>query len=95
MIEPTLGNNSLVGNARVCLVGNVESERKENDGRMEKWKDRKYFNLSHFCLVGSEKVEGQKKISFYKFTHTHLLKSDDQLKQKSDKKKRRSNHRIY
>ena len=27
------------------------------------------------------------KNSFYKFTHTHLLKSDDQLKQKSDKKK--------
>ena len=29
---------------RVCLVGGVE-----------KWEDRKYFNFSHFCLVGSEK----------------------------------------
>ena len=35
---------------RVCLVGGVE-----------KWEDRKYFNFSHFCLVGSEKVEGWKK----------------------------------
>ena len=30
-------------------------------GRIEKWEDRKYFNFSHFCLIGSEKVEGWKK----------------------------------
>ena len=29
---------------------------------MEKWDDRKYFNLSHFCLIGSEKVKGWKKL---------------------------------
>ena len=29
----------------------------ENGGRIEKWKDRKDFNFSHFCLVGSGKVE--------------------------------------
>ena len=46
---------------------------------MEKWKDRKDFSFSHFYLVGSGKV------SLYKFTHTPLLKNDDQLKQKSDK----------
>ena len=33
----------------------------KNGGRMEKWKDKEDFNLSHFCLVGSEKVEGWKK----------------------------------
>ena len=39
MIEPTLGNNSLVGNARVCLVGNVEKwENKKwwKDGKVER-----------------------------------------------------------
>ena len=41
-----------------------KSERIKNDGRMEKWKDRKNFNLSHFCLVGSKKVKGWKKIVF-------------------------------
>ena len=35
---------------RVCLVGGVK-----------KWEDRKDFNFSHFCLAGSEKVEGWKK----------------------------------
>ena len=35
--------------------------RRENDGMMEKWEDRKDFNFSHFCLVGSEKVKGWKK----------------------------------
>ena len=33
----------------------------ENGGRMEKWEGRKYFNLSHICLVGSGKMEGWKK----------------------------------
>ena len=28
---------------------------------VEKWKNRKYFNFSLFCLVGSGKVEGWKK----------------------------------
>ena len=50
---------------RVCLVGGVE-----------KWEDRKYFNFSHFCLVGSEKSGGMEKVSLYKFTYTLLLKND-------------------
>ena len=33
----------------------------ENSGMMEKWDDKKYFNFSHFSLVGSGKVEGWKK----------------------------------
>ena len=35
---------------RVWLVGGVE-----------KWEDRKNFIFSHFCLVGSGKIEGWKK----------------------------------
>ena len=35
-----------IGSLRVCLVGGVE-----------KWENRKYFNFSPFCLVGSGKVE--------------------------------------
>ena len=27
---------------------------------MKKWEDRKNFNFSYFCLVGSEKVEDKK-----------------------------------
>ena len=42
-------------------MGGWKSERIKNCGRMEKWNDRKYFNLSHFCLIGSEKVKGWKK----------------------------------
>ena len=42
---------------------------------MEKWEDRKNFNFPPFCLVGSGKVEGWKKMSLYKFTHITLLKS--------------------
>ena len=64
---------------RVCLVGGVE-----------KWEDRKYFNFSHFCLVGSEKSGGMEKVSLYKFTNIPLLKNDAQLKkkwQKIEKKK--------
>ena len=38
-----------------------KSERIENDGRMEKWEDRKDFNLSPLFLVESGKVEGWKK----------------------------------
>ena len=39
-------------------------------------------------------------MSLYKFTHTPLLKTDGQLKQKSDKqhqqkKKKKGNHPIY
>ena len=38
-----------------------------------------------------------KKVNLYKFTYTPLLKSDDQLKQKSEKKtkKQKNNHPIY
>ena len=32
-----------------------------------------------------------KKVNLYKFTHTLLLKNDDQLKQKSDKQKKKKN----
>ena len=46
---------------------------------MEKWEDRKYFNFFPFCLVQSEKNEGMKKVSLYKFMHTPLLKNDAQL----------------
>ena len=62
-----------------------KSERIENDGRMKMWENRKDFNFSLFCLVGSGKVEGWKKMSLNKFTHIPLLKNDTQLKQKSDK----------
>ena len=27
-------------------------------GWVKKWEDKKDFNFSHFCLVGSENVEG-------------------------------------
>ena len=37
-----------------------KSRRIENGGRMEKWKDKKYFIFSP-CLVGSGKVKGWKK----------------------------------
>ena len=29
----------------------------ENGEMMEKWEDKKDFNFSHFCLVGSRKVK--------------------------------------
>ena len=38
----------------VCL-GGWKSEMIENGERMEKWGDRKDFNLSHLCLVGGWK----------------------------------------
>ena len=58
IIEPTLGNNSLVGNALGFVWLEMwKSERIENDGMMEKLEDRKDFNLSPFCLVGRGKVE--------------------------------------
>ena len=60
-------------------------------GGVKKWKDRKWwedrknFNFSHFCLVGSGKIEGWKKwVCINSLIHP-LLKNDDQLKQKSDK----------
>ena len=58
---------------------------------MEKWKDKKDFNFSPFCLVRNGKV------SLYKFTYTPLLKNDSQLKQKIDKqpKKKKINHPVY
>ena len=49
-------------------------------------------------MFGWEWKNGEmEKINLYKFTPTHLLKNDDQLKQKSDKqlKKKKSNHPIY
>ena len=46
---------------KVHLVGGWKSGRTENNRKMEKWKNRKYFNFSLFCLVGSGKVEGWKK----------------------------------
>ena len=52
---------------------------------MEKWEDRKDFNFFPFYLVGNGKSGEMEKVSLYKFTHTPLLKNDDQLKQKSDK----------
>ena len=57
----------------------------------------KNFNFPHFHLVGSRKSGGREKVCLYKFTHTPLLKNDDQLIQKSDKqpKKKKSNHLIY
>ena len=77
----------MVWNLRVCLVGGVE-----------KWEDRKYFNFSHFSLVGTwkRKSEGMKQMSLHKFTRIPLLKNDAQLKQKSDKKlqKKKKNHPI-
>ena len=38
-----------------------KSKRIKNGGMIEKWEDRKYFNFSPFCLIGSEKVKGWKK----------------------------------
>ena len=52
---------------------------------VEKLEDRKIFNFSPFCLVGSGKVEGWKKVSLYIFIHIPLLKNDAQLKLKNDK----------
>ena len=46
----------------VYLVGRVESGRIKNGGRMEKLEDRKDFIFSPFCLVGSGKVKGWKKL---------------------------------
>ena len=48
---------------RLRLVGDVKNweDRKW-------WKDKKYFNFSLFCLVGSKKWR-DKKTSVYKFTH--------------------------
>ena len=57
---------------------------------MKKWENRKNFNLSHFCLVESEKIEGWKNEFVWV---TPLLKNDDQLKQK--KWQKNSNHPIY
>ena len=41
-------------------------------------------------MVGSEKLEGWKKVSLYKFTHIPLLKNDAQLKKKD--KQLKKNH---
>ena len=61
------------------------------------WKSKRIekilFSLI-FCLVGSEKMEGWKKVNLYKFTHTPLLKNDGQLKQKTNKQKKK-NQPIY
>ena len=51
---------------------------------MEKWEDRKYFNLS-FLFDWKWKSGKMEKVSLYKFTHTPLLKNNVQSKQKSDK----------
>ena len=51
----------MIASFRSIWLEGWKSERSENGGRMEKWEDRKDFNLSHFCLVGSGKVEGWKK----------------------------------
>ena len=34
-----------------------KSKMIENDGRIEKWENKKYFNFSHFCLVESGNVD--------------------------------------
>ena len=39
---------------RVCLVEEVKSGKIENGGMMKKWKDRKKFYFSHFCLVNGK-----------------------------------------
>ena len=52
---------------------------------MEKQENRKEFNFSPFFFDWEWKNGGMEKVSLYKFTHTPLLKNDDQLKQKSDK----------
>ena len=57
----------------------LKSRRIKTGGRIEKWKDKQNFNFSHFYLVGSEKVEGVKKlmmekVSLYKFIRIPLLK---------------------
>ena len=56
---------------------------------MEKQKDRKDFNFSYFLFGWEWKNEGMKKVSLYKFTYIPLLKNDTQLKQKSDKQKKK------
>ena len=56
-----------------------KSGRIKNGEMIEKWEDRKNFNFSHFCLVGSEKVENIKN-EFVTFTYIPLLKNNGQLK---------------
>ena len=48
----------VVRNSGSVWLEGWKSERIKNGGRMEKWEDRKDFIFSHFCLVGSGKVEG-------------------------------------
>ena len=48
----------VVRNAGSVWLEGWKSGRIKNGGRMEKWEDRKDFIFSHFCLVGSGKVEG-------------------------------------
>ena len=43
-----------------CLADKWKSRKIENCGKLEKWKDIRGFNFSHFCLVESGKVEGWK-----------------------------------
>ena len=51
----------MIASFRSIWLEGWKSERTENGRRMEKCEDRKIFNLSHFCLVGSGKVKGWKK----------------------------------
>ena len=46
------------------------------------WEDRKDFTFLLLYLVGSRKVQRQKKMSLYKFTHMFLIKNEVQLKKK-------------
>ena len=48
----------VVRNSGSVWLEGWKSGRIKNGGRMEKWEDRKDFIFSHFCLVGSGKVEG-------------------------------------
>ena len=60
MIRPIVLANECF---RVYLVGEVE-----------KWENRKYCNFLLFCLLGSEKVEEQKKLVCINFIIYSCLK---------------------
>ena len=47
-----------------------------------KWKSREGFIFSLFYLIGSEKIEEEKKKSLNKFIHIFLLKNYVKLKKK-------------
>ena len=68
----------------VCLVGMVE-----------KWEDRKYFNFSPFCLVGSGKVEGWKKWICINYSYIFVKKWWPIKTKKWQTTTKKKNHPIY